>query len=60
MNAVHPSMEITDEFYSVLKDDEVQNRIGALGNNHSPNDDDQEAVNLSREFLVWKQKGKSD
>lgn len=30
MNAMHSSMEITDQFYSVLQDDELKNKIGAL------------------------------
>lgn len=33
MNAMHSSMEITDQFYSVLQDDEIKNRIGALNRN---------------------------
>lgn len=33
MNAMHSTMEITDQFYSVLRDDEVKNRIGALNRN---------------------------
>lgn len=30
MNAMHSSMKITDQFYSVLQDDELKNKIGAL------------------------------
>lgn len=30
MNAMHANMEITDTFYSVLRDEEVKNRIGNL------------------------------
>jgi len=59
MNAVHSSMKITDEFYSNLNDGEVQKRIGSLGKENLSNNIDQQAVNLFKEFLVWKQKTKS-
>lgn len=36
MNAMHANMEITDQFYSVLQDDELKNKIGAL-NSRSKN-----------------------
>jgi hypothetical protein len=58
MNALHSSMEITDEFYSNLNDGEVQNRIGSLGKDNPTSDDNQEAMNLFKEFLTWKQKNK--
>lgn len=32
MNAMHSSMKITDQFYSILQDDEIKNRISALNN----------------------------
>ena len=38
MNAMHANMEITDQFYSVLRDDEVKNRISALGKSGQAND----------------------
>jgi site-specific recombinase XerC len=38
MNAMHANMEITDQFYSVLRDDEVKNRIGALNKSATPSD----------------------
>ncbi len=52
MNAMHASMEITDEFYSNLNDGEAQNRISSLGKetkSQSPDD-----LTLIREFLDWK------
>jgi hypothetical protein len=52
-------MKITDEFYSNLNDGEVQKRIGSLGKENLSNNIDQQAVNLFKEFLVWKQKTKS-
>lgn len=33
MNVMHANMEITDGFYSNLRDDEIQNRISTLGKN---------------------------
>jgi hypothetical protein len=38
LNAMHANMEITDQFYSVLRDDEVKNRISALGKSSQAND----------------------
>jgi integrase len=45
LNVMHSSMEITDQFYSVLSDDKVHQRINQLGENSgilpkSPNDRD--------------------
>jgi hypothetical protein len=59
MNAMHSSMKITDEFYSNLNDDEVQTRIGSLGRAKRSDSGDQQAVDLFKEFLDWKQKTKS-
>jgi hypothetical protein len=56
MNMIHSSMKITDEFYSNLYDGEIQNRIGSLGKEKQLNNNNQEAVNLFKEFLAWKQK----
>lgn len=39
MNSMHSTMEVTDTFYSVLKDDEVKNRIGNLSKKSNPNDE---------------------
>ncbi|MGA7607590.1 MAG: hypothetical protein WCA79_16875 [Anaerolineales bacterium] len=52
-------MKITDEFYSNLNDGEVQSRIGALETDKRANNDDQDSVNLFKEFLAWKQATKS-
>jgi hypothetical protein len=51
---MHSSTKLTDEFYSNLNDGEIQNRISSLGKIHLPNNEDQESVNLFKEFLVWK------
>ncbi len=58
MNAMHSSMKITDEFYSVLNDTEMKSRINALGkqDNNPQKQETNEAELLIREFLDWKKK----
>lgn len=56
MNVMHSSMEITDAFYSNLKDGEIQNRISSLGKNTAPSNDD--AV-MIKEFLEWRKTQKN-
>ena len=54
LNAMHSSMEITDQFYSVLNDSEVKNRIGALGKNGGVDrGNDQDTMKLFKNFLSW-------
>jgi integrase len=56
LNVMHSSMEITDQFYSVLNDDQVHQRINKLGSNSdtSPlNIDDREQ--LFQEFMLFVQ-----
>jgi len=57
MNVMHSSMEITDEFYSVLNESELQNRIRSLDR---PNisDSDADSVHLFQEFLNWRKSRK--
>jgi len=55
MNAMHSSMKITDEFYSNLNDGEVEKRIASIGKGMLSENDNAEAINLFKEFLVWKQ-----
>lgn len=50
MNVMHSSIEITDQFYSVLHDDEVKNRIGSLGKVYPVGNDD-EIIDKLRRFL---------
>lgn len=50
MNAMHANMEITDQFYSVLQDDEVKDRISALSKGNKSNDG-QELVKLLEDLL---------
>ncbi len=57
MNVMHSSMEITDQFYSVLQDEEVKNRINSF-NKDAQTDDEEENVNLFKEFLAWKKRTK--
>jgi hypothetical protein len=47
-------MEITDEFYSKLNDDEIQNRISSLGKEKEKASGNQEIIDLFKEFLNWK------
>lgn len=54
LNVMHSNMEITDEFYSVLNDCEVKNRIGSLGKENKPDNENQEILGLFKEFLAWK------
>lgn len=54
LNAMHSSMEITDQFYSVLNDSEVKDRIGALGKKNGANrGNDQEILSLFNQFMTW-------
>jgi hypothetical protein len=54
LNAMHCSMEITDQFYSVLNDSEVKDRIGALGKKNSAGRvNDQNTIKLFKNFLSW-------
>jgi len=54
LNASHSSIKTTDEYYSILNDDEVKNRITSLGDNGNSRDDGQEELEQFREFLAWK------
>jgi integrase len=51
MNAMHASMQITDQFYSVLRDEELKNRISALSKSNNPNDQ-QSLVKLLEDLLA--------
>ena len=51
MNVMHSNMEITDQFYSVLNENSVQNRIQNLGNKPENSQSEEE---LFREFLAFK------
>ncbi len=52
LNAMHSSMEITDEFYSVLNNDELQSRISTLGKEHSERNSNQEAIKILKDLLA--------
>jgi integrase len=55
LNVMHSSMEITDQFYSVLNDSQVKNRISSLGKNNNPKDENREKLFIEFEaFLAWK------
>ncbi len=59
MNVMHSSMDITDNVYSQLGDQDIRNRIGGLnqkGGNSSNNADD--TFRLFQEFLAWREESK--
>ena len=56
MNAMHANMEITDQFYSVLQDDEVKNRISSLGKHQE--EIDEEEFKRYKKFLEWERSQK--
>ncbi|MDO9300775.1 MAG: site-specific integrase [Anaerolineales bacterium] len=58
MNAMHATMEITDQFYSVLHDDEVKNRISSLSGNSSRDNDEDEIIDKFKRFLEWEKQNK--
>jgi integrase len=56
MNVMHSSMDITDEVYSQLGDDEIKNRIGGLNliDVNSIKNIEDEYI-LFKEFLAWRE-----
>jgi site-specific recombinase XerC len=56
MNVMHSTIEITDQFYSVLHDDEVKNRIGSLGKVYPVGQDEQ--IEKIKRFLDWEKQNK--
>lgn len=50
LNAMHANMEITDTFYSVLKDDEIKNRISNLNKKNNPQDKN-ELVKMLKDLI---------
>ncbi len=48
-------MEITDQFYSNLNDEEIKGRISSLGKGNGT-EAEQETEELIRQFLSWKSK----
>ena len=51
MNVMHSNMEITDEFYSNLNDNEVQNRIGSLGKKEKYESENEDYYRKFQEFI---------
>ena len=51
MNVMHSNMEITDEFYSNLNDNEVQNRIGSLGKKKKSESEIEDNYRKFQEFI---------
>lgn len=56
MNAMHANMEITDTFYSVLRDDEVKNRISNLSKKSKPTDRE-DVIKILENLLSSMKKG---
>ena len=56
MNVMHESMEITDQTYSNINDDEVKNRISGLGKITEEKDQDEFA--LFQKILEWQRSQK--
>jgi hypothetical protein len=56
MNVMHSSMEITDQFYSVLQDEEVKKRISSFSNEVASGED--EIIRKFRRFLEWEKENK--
>lgn len=56
LNVMHSSMEITDQFYSVLNDNQVHERISMIGKvANSKKAIDQDTFALFQKFLIWKE-----
>ncbi len=53
MNVMHSSMEITDEYYSVLNDNELQNRIQSLGKQLEQASQEEKEFRQFQEFKRW-------
>lgn len=57
MNVMHSTIDITDQFYSVLQDDEVKNRISTFGNVSEVIGEDV-IIQKFRRFLEWEKENK--
>jgi hypothetical protein len=53
LNALHSSMKIIDEFYSILQDEEVRDRIFSLNKKSSSGEDEDEIIEKFKRFLEW-------
>jgi site-specific recombinase XerD len=56
MNAMHSNMEVTDTFYSVLKDDDVKKRISNLTKKGNPQTEDEIIKTLENLISTLKKK----
>lgn len=60
LNVMHSSMEITDQFYSVLNDDQVHNRISSIGKNNKPVGEIQDQLFTEfQAFITWRERQSS-
>jgi len=55
---MHSNMEITDEFYSVFSNDELQSRISTLGKEHSEKSTNQETIKVLKDLLAQLEKAR--
>ena len=56
LNVLHANMEITDQFYSILNDNQVHEKISSIGKPEKPkNVSDQDALALFQGLLNWKE-----
>lgn len=54
LNVMHSSMEITDQFYSVLNDSQVHERISSIGKaGQQPVENNKDVMALFQNFVVW-------
>ncbi len=54
LNVMHSSMEITDQFYSVLNDQQVHERISSIGKvGKSNHGDKKDMMALFQDFMEW-------
>ncbi len=51
---IHSGMEITDQFYSVLNDDQIKNRVSSLGENDIKAENNQGLFREFEAFQKWK------
>jgi integrase len=54
MNVMHSSMDITDEIYSKLGDNEIKSRIDAISNKNNSDANSEETYLLFQEFMSWR------
>ena len=59
LNVMHSSMEITDQFYSVLNDNQVHERISSIGKAGKSSEGDKDMMALFQKFMLWMESQKA-